>query len=87
MEDARVPGRHKERARRQRAACRQGVHSLGPEQPIGGGIVRRTCTVCGAVTIDISNADEPSSVNGLFGTDRQAGSILGSAMPKPRQAR
>ena len=87
MEDARIPGRHKDGPRRQRAACRQGLHSLGPEQPIGGGIVRQTCQVCGSVTIDISNADDPPRVSGLFGADRQVGSILGSVMPKPRQRR
>lgn len=47
------------RSRRKAAAdCREGRHRYGAPQLIGGGMSRQTCPICGAVTIDITGADE-----------------------------
>lgn len=61
----RVAGRRLRR--RARAECRENRHRYGAAQEIGGGILRRVCAVCGAVSIDLTAADEPAEV-GLFGT-------------------
>lgn len=34
--------------------CRKGLHSYSPIRNVGGGIARRSCSVCGNVQIDIS---------------------------------
>lgn len=44
--------------RKARADCRKGRHRYGSPQAVVGGIYRQTCTACGAVTIDISQADD-----------------------------
>lgn len=49
------------RRRRSEADCRRGVHRYGSAKPIGGGITRQTCFVCGAVSIDLTAAEPPSS--------------------------
>ncbi|HEX2152645.1 MAG TPA: hypothetical protein VHL52_01540 [Acidimicrobiia bacterium] len=53
--------RHLERRSRRKAAadCRKGKHRFGAPTLIGGGMSRQTCAVCGAVTIDISEAETP----------------------------
>lgn len=45
--------------RRARADCRRGRHRFGSGRDAGGGIVRRICLACGAVTIDLTAADAP----------------------------
>jgi hypothetical protein len=43
--------------RRALADCRRGDHRFGSPRAIGGGIDRQTCLVCGAVSIDVTQAD------------------------------
>ena len=42
----------------EKTSCRKGRHHYGKTQIIGGGITRQVCRVCGAVTIDLSAADD-----------------------------
>jgi hypothetical protein len=52
---------HNRRSRRKAAAdCKQGHHRYGSPRYIGGGMTRQTCSVCGAVSIDITQADAPA---------------------------
>jgi hypothetical protein len=44
--------------RKARTDCRAGRHRYGSGQQVGGGIVRRVCAACGAVSIDLTAADE-----------------------------
>lgn len=37
--------------------CKKGMHRYSKTGEIGGGIVRRTCTECGMVQIDLSGTD------------------------------
>lgn len=61
------PGR---RSRRKAAAdCRRGRHRYGSPQNIGGGMTRQTCSVCAAVTIDLTRTDEAIEP-AQFGTGR-----------------
>lgn len=46
-------GRHK------MSACRKGRHAYGEEQNVGAGILRRVCDVCGSVSIDLTQAEDP----------------------------
>jgi hypothetical protein len=46
--------------RKAEADCRQGIHRYGSPKLIGGGMSRQTCSVCGAVSIDIRHADDPA---------------------------
>lgn len=49
------------RSRRKAALeCRQGRHRWAAPRNIGGGITRQICLACGAVSIDISEADPPA---------------------------
>ncbi|MFP3915321.1 MAG: hypothetical protein ACLFWM_10635 [Actinomycetota bacterium] len=41
------------------ADCRREIHRYGSPRPVGGGMTRQTCWVCGAVSIDVSLADPP----------------------------
>ena len=48
-----------------RADCKKGRHFYGEAQSVGGGIRRQVCTECGAVSIDLTGADESNaSMNG-----------------------
>lgn len=40
------------------SACRKGRHNYGEEQNVGAGILRRVCTTCGSVSIDLTKAHE-----------------------------
>lgn len=51
--------------RKARQACRDGIHRYGSGSDVGGGILRRLCGVCGAVSIDLTPSDEPL-VGSLF---------------------
>lgn len=52
--------REEERRGRHRLSyCRKGDHNYGETQNIGAGITRRVCLTCSAVSIDLSQADEP----------------------------
>lgn len=52
---------HNRRSRRKAAAdCKQGQHRYGSPRYIGGGMTRQTCSVCGAVSIDLSQAESPA---------------------------
>ena len=54
------------RSRRQaRTDCRQGRHRFGSNSLIGGGIVRRMCNECGAISIDLTSVESPLEA-GLF---------------------
>lgn len=65
--------RHRRRSRRKAVAdCREGRHTYGPPQDIGGGITRQTCSVCGTVTIDITEP-EPEPAPGPFGFKKRRG--------------
>lgn len=63
--------RHLQRRSRRKAAadCRKGKHRYGTPKLIGGGMSRQTCSICGAVTIDISGADAPNGAV-LFSSGR-----------------
>ena len=61
-----LPGKHRARRRLLRAKarqsgvdCKRGVHRWGPEQAIGGGIVRFVCDACRTVSIDLRGATDP----------------------------
>ncbi len=58
--------------RKARQACREGVHRFGAGSDVGGGILRRICGVCGAVSIDLTASDEVM-VGSLFGGRAQLG--------------
>ena len=47
-------------------SCRRGEHRYGPPTPIGGGIQRSTCTICGSVSIDVRDASVPKRPTCLF---------------------
>jgi hypothetical protein len=51
------------RARSAPPECRADRHRYGPPQSIGGGILRRLCPSCGAVSIDLTEADEPAATS------------------------
>ena len=42
--------------------CRSGSHRFGSPKPIGGGITRQICMVCGEVSIDVTRA-HPTSLS------------------------
>ncbi len=50
-------GRHRAR----KNGCKHGHHRLGEAVPVGGGIMRRTCELCGAVNLDLTEAVTPGS--------------------------
>lgn len=47
--------------RLKRLSCRKGRHDFGEAQHIGGGITRRVCQACSAVSIDLTGAHEVES--------------------------
>lgn len=65
-------GRHRARTfldtlfRVHERACRRGQHRYLKPQPIGGGIQRSSCSVCGSVSIDLRDLPEPSRPPRLF---------------------
>lgn len=63
-QEERISGRRVRR--RAMADCRNQKHRYGSAQEIGGGILRRVCVVCGAVSIDLTAVEDPLAV-GLFG--------------------
>lgn len=44
--------------------CRKGRHRYAAPRNIGGGMSRQICLACGAVSIDITDAEDPVSVLG-----------------------
>lgn len=69
MSQRQAPYRRRDR-RRARADCRRGHHRYGSGQEIGGGIVRRVCLACGAVSIDLTGATQPHETR-LFTSNRR----------------
>jgi hypothetical protein len=61
--------RHKESRTRRRSrsprSCRPD-HAYGPSQEVGAGILRLVCRRCGAVSIDLTEADGLTSTGSLF---------------------
>ncbi|MFP5332365.1 MAG: hypothetical protein ACLGHX_08420 [Acidimicrobiia bacterium] len=51
--------------RRAPKTCRT-RHSYGPGQSIGAGIIRYVCSACGAVSIDLTQADTAPTIGSLF---------------------
>ena len=52
---------------RARGSCKDGSHLFGKSQYLGAGLLRLVCEDCGAVSIDIRDADYPltrTSING-----------------------
>jgi hypothetical protein len=47
-----------ESQKHRRADCRKGRHDYGGPQSIGAGLLRSVCSLCAAVTIDLTDADE-----------------------------
>lgn len=43
--------------------CKKGLHMFSPAGPVGGGIIRRTCSVCGFVQIDLTEGSVVSDPN------------------------
>ena len=61
-----LSGKHRAKRRLRRAKarslgadCKRGVHRWGPEQAIGGGIIRLVCDDCRTVSIDLRGATDP----------------------------
>lgn len=51
-----MPRRRRKLSRRRALIdCRLGHHRFGPGNEAGGGIVRRTCRHCGALSIDLTS--------------------------------
>jgi hypothetical protein len=46
------------RRRERKSACRGDRHKYGRPRLVGAGITRKVCRRCGAVTIDLSGAEE-----------------------------
>jgi hypothetical protein len=61
---------------RRRASCRRGRHGYGPAQDVGAGILRQVCTGCGAVSIDLREAD-PVEPDARASTDGWGGGRAG----------
>ena len=40
-----------------RSDCKKGHHEYGSPRAVGAGILREACRVCGAVKIDLNNAE------------------------------
>jgi hypothetical protein len=47
-------------------ACRRGHHRYSAPTPIGGGIQRSACSVCGSVSIDLRDVPVPPRPTRLF---------------------
>ena len=60
--------RHATNRWRDQASCRRGQHRYGRASEASGGIVRRTCVACGALSIDLTGV-EPTRIDG-FQNDR-----------------
>jgi hypothetical protein len=43
--------------------CKKGLHRYSPAGQIGGGIARRTCSLCRVVQIDLSDGSAVSDTN------------------------
>jgi hypothetical protein len=43
----------------QQQLCRAGQHEFLDPAPVGGGILRSSCSSCGAVSLDLRDATEP----------------------------
>ena len=43
--------------------CKKGMHSYSPAGGVGGGIARRSCSVCGFVQIDIRDTEMVSDTD------------------------
>lgn len=56
--------------RKAKANCRAEQHRFGSGQVIGGGILRRVCSACGAVSIDLTSVEDPVTI-GAF-RDRES---------------
>jgi hypothetical protein len=54
-----------------RNECRSGVHRYGGRSTVGGGILRRVCLACGAISIDLTAIEEPLAVRLLGGSGKQ----------------
>ncbi len=55
-----------------RVDCNMGRHRYGSSQSVGGGIERRVCLACAAVSIDLTSATDPVGAYtfiGLGGND------------------
>ncbi len=48
-----------------RTKCRKGLHSYGHGAAVGGGIIRRSCSSCGTVQMDV-RSPETVAQSGLF---------------------
>lgn len=71
--EGRRRNRRNRRSRRKAAAdCRRGIHRYGSAHAIGGGMTRQTCSACGAVSIDVTQAEAPLEV-ALFGPSSRRG--------------
>lgn len=57
--------RHATTRRRDLELCRTGQHRFGKGIEAGGGIIRRTCLTCGALSIDLTGV-EPSRPDGFL---------------------
>lgn len=49
-----------------RSQCQVGKHRYGSPQPIGAGILRRVCTACFTVSIDLTAIEEPVGAGPMF---------------------
>lgn len=48
--------------RSQQRKCRTGHHEFTESAPIGGGILRQTCSACRAVSLDLREASDPAAL-------------------------
>src|SRR5687767_3382897 len=64
-----MPRRRRKLSRRRALIdCRLGHHRLGPGNEAGGGIVRRTCRHCGALSIDLTSVETSKASVWLTGS-------------------
>jgi hypothetical protein len=64
----------KRNRRKAKVDCQVGRHRFGSLQTVGGGIVRRVCTACSSITIDLTGVQEQITSAELFVGRRQLSS-------------
>ena len=72
MTDEQPRRRHSRVRRKALASCKEGTHRFGSGSHIGGGILRRICDACGAISIDLTAAED-SRVGARFRSRAQLG--------------
>jgi len=66
--------------------CKRGRHRTGVAGAVGGGILRRTCRVCGSVIIDLTGA-EVGMTSDLFARNKLTSMFISEATAEKMQNR